>query len=226
MGLDGGNWGQASALRGQAATQHANADIARSQGLAQKKSAYGRAARMEADNRVQGRVASDNLARLRGLQNKVQGEIRTQRGASGVTSEGSGMTAEISALSKFEQQAQDMAFSRNQQDLTARFAATMMRRKGDVAKMGADAGANYMDAQANMTSMQAHNADRAALVTGGLSVAGAVAGGFAGGGLGALIGYQMGQGAGSLYARGQVGAVGGNEDAERLLTQQIASWLA
>lgn len=226
MGLDGGNWGQASALKGQAATQHANAAIARVQGKAQRDSLYGRAARMEADNRVAGRIASDNLARLRGMQNKVQGEVRAQRGASGVTSAGSGMTAEISVLTKFEQQAQDMAFSRSQQDLNTRFAATVTRRQGDVAEMAAEAGANYMDAQANITSMQAKNADRAGFVTAGLSVAGAAVGGIVGGGMGALIGYQMGQGAGSLYGRGQAGALGGNAEAERLLTQQIANWLS
>lgn len=226
MGVDSGNWGQSSALKGQAATQRANAAIARTHGLAQRNSAYGRAARMESDNRAMGRVASDNLARLRGLQNKVQGEIRTQRGASGVTSAGSGMTAEVSALSKFEQQAQDMAFSRSQQDLNARFAATITRKKGDVAQMTAEAGADYMDAQANITSMQARNANRAGWLTAGLSAVGAVGGGVVGGGMGALMGYQMGQGAGSLYSRGQVGGFGGNEDAERLLSQQIAVWLA
>lgn len=207
MGLDGGNWSQAEAHKANAATQHANAAVARAQGRAAKAQAYGQAARAEAENAVAGQQASMNLARLRAAQNAAQGALRTQRAATGITSEGSALQQEESLLTRFERQAGDMAYSRSLQDQSVQFGAVMARRSGDIAEMGGMANAAYADAQAGISSMQARNANRAGNITFGTTVGASLLGAYFGGPAGAFVGAQLGQGVSNLYTSGQVGSV-------------------
>lgn len=229
MGFDGGNFGMASSYKAQAATMRANARVARAQGGAAKSAKEGQAARQELENRVAGEQASLNQARMRGAAGRAAGELEAVRGASGLTAEGTGTLAQVSALTRFEQSAADMAYSRGLSDQGARFQAALVRKGGEFAAAGAEVEAQYDEGKARVQDMLAHNAEVAGWLSLGGSVAGAVAGGFMGGGLGALAGYAIGRGATSMYNSTMVGsaeAMGhGNAAAEKFFTQSMVEWL-
>lgn len=233
MGESFGNFGLAESHKGAARVAEANARVARAQGKAEKGKAFGQAARLELENRVAGEQAAENMSRLRGEQRRAGATVRAQQAASGFTSEGSGSQAEISVLAKYEQAAQDMVYSRSLQDTSARFQATMLRRSGELAEQGAEAQGDYLSAQAQIERMKAHNANKAAMVSGSLQVVGATVGAFFGGAAGAQMGAQAGAGLGSMYSAGLPGTLESqgqrNKTAEgdfaAVVNKGIESWL-
>lgn len=244
MGFDGGNFGMASSYKAQAATMRANARVARAQGGAAKSAKEGQAARMELENRVAGDQASLNQARMRGAAGRAAGELEAVRGASGLTAEGTGTLAQVSALTRFEQSAADMAYSRGLSDQGARFQAALVRKGGEFAEAGAEVEAQYDEGKARVQDMLAHNAEVAGWLSIGAGVGTAIAGGVLGGatmkngklvfgelgtGGGLAQGLMFGQGAASMFNRtlpGSAEAMGhGNAAAEKFFTQSMVEWL-
>lgn len=233
MGQEFGNFGLAESHKGAARVAQANARVARAKGQADKAKAYGQAARIELENKVAGELSAENMSRLRKEQRQAGAAVQAARAASGFTAEGSGSQPEISALARYEQAAQDMALNRSMQDVSSRFQSTMLRRSGDLAMMGAEADAVYSEDQAQIHKMRAHNANKAAMVTGTLSVVGAAVGAYVGGPAGAMQGYRAGAGAGSMYSAGLPGSMeslgGRNEQAEKdfaaAISKGVDSWL-
>lgn len=202
-----GNWGMSLQHKSSAAAARANARIAQAQGKAQKAQAYGQALRTEAENKVAGQQASDAMARLRGQENKAVGSIQAARGASGLTSQGSGMQPQISVMKQFEQQAQDMAYSRRLQDQSAQFSAAMARKSGDLAEMAAEANAGYENAQAGIYGMMARNANRAGNFTAIATGVGAALGGALGGAAGMKAFAGLGSSIGAMYGATKPGTM-------------------
>mgnify|MGYP000050701952 CR=1 FL=1 len=208
MGSLVGNLGAAEAYKAEAAVHQANARVARAQGQAARGQAYGQAARVEAENEVAGQQAVMNMERLREQETQAQGAVQAARGASGFTAQGSGSRAEISLLQAYEQQAQDMAYSRALQDQSARFSASMARKSGDLAEMGADVNANYEASQAAISKIKKRNSYTAAA----FDAVASIVGGAVGGGTGAMIGSSVAQAInGSLT--GSVESMGGGSQA-------------
>ena len=230
MGSAFSNFGQAESHKASARVAQANARVARAQGEVARGQAYGQAARLELENKVAGEQAAENMSRLRKEQRQTGAAVQAARASSGFTTEGSGSQAELSALAKYEQAAQDMVTARAHQDVSARFGATMLRRSGDVAMMNAEAGAEYSEDQAQLYRMYAHNANKAAIVSGSLSAVGTVVGSFFGA---PGLGSQIGSGLGSMYSAGLPGTVesqgGRNKEAEKDMAAAISkgldSWL-
>lgn len=209
-----GNWNMALQHKSSAAAARANARVARAQGKAQKSHAYGQALRIEEENKVAGRQASDAMARMRAQGNKAVGSIQATQGASGFTAQGSGMRAQVSVMAQMEEAAQDMAYSRSLQDQSARFSAAMARKSGDIAMMGAEAEGAYQDAAAGIYNRMARSAERAgnlsALMTGSGAVAGAIVGTFMGDpAMGVKTGTQLSSGVSGVFNSGRPGTYEG-----------------
>ena len=211
----------------------ANARVARAQGKAERGKAEGQAARLELENKVAGEQAAENMSRLRKEQRQAGAAVQAARAASGFTSEGSGSQPEISALARYEQAAQDMVQNRSMQDISSRFQATMLQRSGELAERGAEASADYQDSMVQIHKMKAHNANKAAIVTGALTAVGAAVGAYFGGPVGAKLGAQAGAGAGSMYSSNLPGSLesqgGRNEQAESdfaaAVSKGVDAWL-
>ena len=213
MGFDGGNFGMASSYKAQGATMRANARVARAQGGAARSAKEGQAARQELENRVAGDQASLNQARMRGAAGRAAGELEAARGASGVTAEGTGTMAQVSALTRFEQSAADMAYSRGLSDQGARFQAALTRKGGEFAAAGAEIEGRYDEGKARVQDMLARNAQVAAWIDVG----------------GSVLGGEFGRGAASLFNSTMVGSAEaqghGNAAAEKFFTQSMVEWL-
>lgn len=233
MGQAFGNFGMAESHKGAARVAEANARVVRAQGKAEKGKAYGQAARLELENKVAGEMAAENMSRLRKEQRQAGAAARAGQAASGFAAEGSALRPEVSALERYEQAAQDMVLSRSNQDISSRFQATMLRRSGELAERGAEASADYQGSMAQIHRMNAHNANKAAMVTGTLTAVGTAVGAYFGGAAGAMQGYQAGMGAGSMYSAGLPGTMesrgGRNDQAESdfaaTLSKGVESWL-
>lgn len=233
MGEAFGNFGLAESHKSEGRVAAANARVARAQGKAERGKAEGQANRLELENKVAGEQAAENMSRLRKEQRQAGAAVQAARAASGFTSEGSGSQPEISALARYEQAAQDMVQNRSMQDISSRFQATMLRRSGELAERGAEASADYQDSMVQIHKMKAHNANKAAIVSGSLSAIGATIGGIAGGPAGAQLGAQAGAGMGSMYSAGLPGTLesqgGRNGQAEKdfaaAIAQGVDSWL-
>ena len=233
MGEAFGNFGLAESHKSEGRVAAANARVARAQGKAERGKAEGQAARLELENKVAGEQAAENMSRLRKEQRQAGAAVQAARAASGFTSEGSGSQPEISALARYEQAAQDMVQNRSMQDISSRFQATMLWRSGELAERGAEASAAYQDSMVQIHKMKAHNANKAAIVSGSLSAIGATIGGIAGGPAGAQLGAQAGAGMGSMYSAGLPGTLesqGGRsgqaeKDFAAAIAQGVDSWL-
>ena len=233
MGEAFGNFGLAESHKSEGRVAAANARVARAQGKAERGKAEGQANRLELENKVAGEQAAENMSRLRKEQRQAGAAVQAARAASGFTSEGSGSQPEISALARYEQAAQDMVQNRSMQDISSRFQATMLRRSGELAERGAEASADYQDSMVQIHKMKAHNANKAAIVSGSLSAIGATIGGIVGGPAGAQLGAQAGAGMGSMYSAGLPGTLesqgGRNGQAEKdfaaAIAQGVDSWL-
>lgn len=208
MGSIMANLGAAEAYKAEAAVNQANAAVARAQGQAARGQAYGQAARAEAENEVAGQQAVMNMERLREQETQAQGAVQAARGASGFSAQGSGSRAEISVLQAYEQQAQDMAYSRALQDQSARFSASMARKSGDLAVMGASVNANYLSAQSEISKIKKRNAYTAAA----FDALSSVVGGVLGGSSGAMIGSSIAQSVNTSLT-GSVESMGGGSRA-------------
>lgn len=233
MGESFGNFGLAESHKGAGRVAAANARVARAQGKAERGKAEGQAARLELENKVAGEQAAENMSRLRKEQRQAGAAVQAARAASGFTSEGSGSQPEISALARYEQAAQDMVLNRSMQDISSRFQATMLRRSGELAERGAEASSDYQDSMAQIHKMKAHNANKAAMVTGSLTAVGAAVGAYFGGPAGAKMGAQAGAGVGSMYSAGLPGTMEShgnrNEQAEKdfaaAVSKGVDAWL-
>lgn len=231
MGVE--NYGAYKQNQTQANIARSNARIAAAQGQAAKGKAYGQAAKIERENEVAGRNAAENLMRVREAQTKAEGAVVATHGASGFTSEGSGSTEQVSVLERFEQTAQDMAYSRSLQDVGARFSATMSRKAGDIAEMQGQADSAYQNAQAAVYDDMAKNAKHAMVTSIIGQVGGAIVGGIFGGAAGAQLGMKVGGGIASQSNRGLVGSYesqnGGDEYQEKVsaawIGEQMSNWL-
>lgn len=233
MGEAFGNFGMAESHKSAGRVAAANARVARAQGKAERGKAEGQAARLELENKVAGEQAAENMSRLRKEQRQAGAAVQAARAASGFTSEGSGSQPEISALARYEQAAQDMVQNRSMQDISSRFHATMLRRSGELAERGAEASADYQDSMVPIHKMKAHNANKAAIVTGSLTAVGAAVGAYFGGAAGAQLGAQAGAGVGSMYSSNLPGSLesqgGRNEQAEKdfsaAVSKGVDAWL-
>ena len=123
--------------------------------------------------------------------------------------------------------------NRSMQDISSRFQATMLRRSGELAERGAEASADYQDSMVQIHKMKAHNANKAAIVSGSLSAIGATIGGIVGGPAGAQLGAQAGAGMGSMYSSTLPGTLesqgGRNKQAESdfaaAVSKGVDAWL-
>ena len=126
-----------------------------------------------------------------------------------------------------------MVLNRSMQDISSRFQATMLRRSGELAERGAEASSDYQDSMAQIHKMKAHNANKAAMVTGSLTAVGAAVGAYFGGPAGAKMGAQAGAGVGSMYSAGLPGTMEShgnrNEQAEKdfaaAVSKGVDAWL-
>lgn len=169
MGQTIGNFAQASNYKAQAS-------VARSQGRAQQTFFNKRAENLEAEAVSDSHLAALNAGRMRQNQSAAMGTARAQRGASGLTSEGSGQQAEIAMAEVFENAIGDMALSNAISDSNKRHAAEVARFQGNLAMQQADAAASQY-------GMLARNATAAGVVQG--------IGSLGAGALGYTLGYQQ-----------------------------------
>ena len=169
MGQTIGNFAAASNYRAQAS-------VARSQGRAQQMFFNKRAQNLEAEAVSDSHLAALNAGRMRQNQSAAMGTARAQRGASGLTSEGSGQQAEIAMADVFENAIGDMALSNAISDSNKRHAAEVSRYQGGLAMQQANAAASQYNTLAR-------NATTAGLVQGFGSVGA--------GALGYTLGYQQ-----------------------------------
>lgn len=135
MGQTIGNFAAASNYRAQAS-------VARSQGRAQQMFFNKRAQNLEAEAVSDSHLAALNAGRMRQNQSAAMGTARAQRGASGLTSEGSGQQAEIAMADVFENAIGDMALSNAISDSNKRYAAEVSRYQGGLAMQQANAAAS------------------------------------------------------------------------------------
>ena len=149
-----------------------------SNGRAQQAAYEKRARVLEAEAVSDSRLSARNLGRMRQNQNAATATARTARGASGLTSEGSGQQAEIAVADVWESAIGDAALSNAISDSNKRFAAESSRYQGDMAMMAAQ---NEADQFKDLSQ----NALGSAIIQTALSVAGGAMGaaGMTGGGL-------------------------------------------
>lgn len=152
------------------------ASAARAQGRAQQTAYEKRARNLEEEAVSDSHLAALNAGRMRQNQSAAMGTARAQRGASGLTSEGSGQQAEIAMADVFENAIGDMSLSNAINDSNKRYAADVARFQGGLAMQQADAAASQY-------SNLSRNAMGAALVQG--------IGSLGAGALGYTLGYQQ-----------------------------------
>lgn len=169
MGQTIGNFAAASNYRAQAS-------VARAQGRAQQTFFNKKAENLEAEAVSDSHLSARNMGRMRQNQSAAMGTALAQRGASGLTSEGSGQQAEIAMADVFENAIGDMALSNAISDSNKRYAAEVSRYQGGLAMQQANAAASQYNTLAR-------NATTAGLVQ-GIGSVGA-------GALGYTLGYQQ-----------------------------------
>lgn len=161
------------------------------QGEAAKNAYYRNASNTEEEAKSANHAAARNMQTARTNQNTATAAMRTRRGASGVTSEGTGMTGELAAATVLEKQIIDMGISAAVADQSRRHEAAMQRWQGDATMTTAINQANQYKAVA-----------KGALLSAGIEAAGTIAGGVAGGlgTAGVLSGAMQGYGLSSMVA--------------------------
>lgn len=221
-----GNIGAYYQNQTQSVIAEANAEVAKAQGTAAKGQAYGQASKLEAENKLAGQVASENMSRLDEQKTQTDSSITAAHGSSGFSSEGSGGNANISALKQFEQAAQDMAYSRAIEDQSAQFNAQMMRKTGDISMMSAEAEYDYNMAQSQIYDTMSSNAKTAAITTTVTTAIGAAIGGFTG--TGVMDGANLGSDFASAANSGNVGSLesqnGVSQNSINRIESQPSSW--
>lgn len=217
-----GNIGSYYQSQTNAVMSESNAKIAKAQGVAAKGQAYGQASKLEAQNKLAGQVASENMSRLDEQKTQAHSSVNAGRGASGFTAQGSGSNANISVLKQYEQAAQDMAYSTALNDQSARFNAQMMRHTGEISMTSAEAESDYNMAQAAIHDQMSSNAKTAAITTAVTTALGAA--------LGGMGGVQLGADFGSMLNVGSVGSFesvnGVSQKSIDRIDKQLASWMS
>ena len=94
---------------GSYATNKGNAKSALAQGRAARDAAYVNAANTEAESASALRLTAENMATARRNQTAATASVRAARGASGLTTEGSGLQAELTTAEILEKQISDMS---------------------------------------------------------------------------------------------------------------------
>ena len=89
---------------GSYATNKGNAKSALAQGRAARDAAYVNAANTEAESASALRLTAENMATARRNQTAATASVRAARGASGLTTEGSGLQAELTTAEILEKQ--------------------------------------------------------------------------------------------------------------------------
>ncbi len=79
-------------------------------------------------------IAGDEMASMRTQQSRDQATARAARGASGVTSEGSGAISELAIAERWNSQINDAMLSASQQDINTKHQASMQEYQGALAK--------------------------------------------------------------------------------------------
>lgn len=197
-------------------TNKANAKSAMVQGQAARDAAYVNAANTEAEAASALRLAGENMATARGNQTAATAAVRAGRGASGVTTEGSGLQPEIAVADVLERQISDMALGAAIHDQGKRHEAAMQRWGGDVSLVSAkNQAAGYKAAATG------------ALISTGIQVIGALAGGI-GAGMGAFGATTAAQGAMSGFNLGGLAGsvLPGSTADPQLGMMELGSWAA
>lgn len=201
FGTFGTNIGLSYQYGAQKSIAQANARIMRAKGDAAKSQYEARALRTEADNRLHTEKAARQQAEVMRQGTLARGAAIARQGASGFTEEGTGSQLEKSVLQQAIDKANAIGYADSLDDAQLRYQASMLRVSGDIAEMGYDAQASYLDAQANMYGVMQRNANRAANV-GGL----ATGIGMALEAFGVKGASQFGSAIGDIYGAGQLGS--------------------
>lgn len=118
------------------------ARAAESEGRAIKTSAYRQANNLETEAKTDSVMDAENMSRMATNKNSAKASIRTNKGASGFTSEGSNTQSEIVVADIFDQAISDMSLSNAISDQNKRYAAEMTRYQGDLGMQSATAKAS------------------------------------------------------------------------------------
>ena len=198
------------------ATNKGNAKSALAQGRAARDAAYVNAANTEAESASALRLTAENMATARRNQTAATASVRASRGASGLTTEGSGLQAELTTAEILEKQISDMSLGAAINDQNKRHEAAMQRWEGDATLVSAQNQAAAYRSAAN-----------GALVSTGIQAVGALAGGI-GAGLGAFGSTTAAQGAfAGFNLGGLAGSVFPGSTADpRLGMMELGSWAA
>lgn len=188
----------------------AQASIAQSQGRARQAAYDGKARSLEEEARADSHLAARSMGRQRENQANAGATARTQRAASGLTAEGSGLQNELALADIFEKSIADMSLSHAISDGNKRTSAMGMRQQGRLAMMQADAEATQLRRQGKSAQNAAWIQGATTLLSaaiggvgtgmagagtaGGESAVPSTGGATGGGGAGALAGAGMGAG--------------------------------
>lgn len=201
---------------GSYATNKVNTKSALAQGRAAREAAYVNAANTEAESASALRLAAENMATARRNQTAATASVRAARGASGLTTEGSGLQAELTTAEILEKQISDMSLGAAINDQGKRHEAAMQRWEGDAALVSAQNQAAAYRSAAN-----------GALVSTGIQLGGALIGGIGAGmgafgsttaAQGAFAGFNLGGLAGSVFP--------GSTADSRMGMMELGSWAA
>lgn len=201
---------------GSYATNRGNAKSALAQGRAAREAAYVNAANTEAESASALRLAAESMATARRNQTAATASVRAARGASGLTSEGSGQQAELATAEILEKQISDMSLGAAISDQGKRHEAAMQRWEGDAALVSAQNQAAAYRSAAN-----------GALVSTGIQLGGALIGGI-GAGMGAFGSTTAAQGAFAGYNLGGLAGsvMPGSSANPQMGMMELGSWLA
>lgn len=178
MGSIGGNYGKYQQYKFGARARE-------SEGAAQKSAAYKAAYNLEQEAKSGSYLAGRNMMTARQNQSQATAAVRAQRGASGFTDEGSGLSAELSAADWFEKQIADMNLSNAIGDRNKRYGAEVNRFQGDLQMQAAQSEAKQM-------RYLGQSALGAAYAQAVMALAGGAAGTAGVGGMGMMQAYQLG----------------------------------
>nr|DAV68174.1 MAG TPA: hypothetical protein [Bacteriophage sp.] len=148
----------------------AQASIAQSQGRARQAAYDGKARSLEEEARADSHLAARSMGRQRENQANGGATARTQRAASGLTAEGSGLQNELALADIFEKSIADMSLSNAISDSNKRTSAMGMRQQGRLAMM-------QVDAEATQLRRQGKSAQNAAWIQGVTTLLSAAIGG-------------------------------------------------
>ncbi|MEG0025091.1 MAG: hypothetical protein RR719_07080 [Akkermansia sp.] len=166
-----------------AKTYKAQARVAEAQGRAQRSAAYRRAFNLEEEARADSVLVGKNMMTARENETAALATVRNERGASGLTQEGSGGVAEALTADVFDKAIGDLALSNAISDSNKRYSADVSRFQGDLAMQQASA-------QAAQYGRLGKSARNAGWIQSGLLAASAGVGGVMGAGTGSVFDFR------------------------------------